>query len=298
MPDRLRRRRRPSGPHGVRRRRVAAPSARAATANAATTPRSRHTSAVDGEVVRVLHRVGRRRTAGSRLLTACSTVGHRVARDEQAAQQDLRDHEQRHELHGLELGLRERADQEPERRAEDRVDDRDQPEQPDRADDVEPEHADAERDRERRLDRGDQAERDGVPDRGSRACPSASPAAARGCRELRSRRVVTEVTRNITMKGNIASSGRPEPVEEVAGQVLEHPPQQGDQHARQHQQHRDGTTVAAQLGEDPGGRPRAGSGRSSRVPLRDRAVDQGQEGALDVVGAGLLPDACRGCRRR
>ena len=54
-----------------------------------------------------------------------------VAGDEESAQQDLRDDDQRHELDGLELGRRERADEQAQRRTEHGVDDRDDAQQPD-----------------------------------------------------------------------------------------------------------------------------------------------------------------------
>jgi hypothetical protein len=38
---------------------------------------------------------------------------HLGATHDQAAEQKLREHERRHELHGLELGVRERAQEEP-----------------------------------------------------------------------------------------------------------------------------------------------------------------------------------------
>ena len=47
-------------------------------------------------------------------------VGHLRPRDEQPAEQDLREDDRRHELHRLELGARERAREEPERHAEHR----------------------------------------------------------------------------------------------------------------------------------------------------------------------------------
>ena len=84
-------------------------------------------------------------------------------------------------------------------------------------------------DRERRLDRGEQRRTRGRSRAGSRACPSASSSSRSRVPRERSRSVVTLVTRNITMNGNIASSAGPEAVEDVAGQVLEHPPQQADQ---------------------------------------------------------------------
>ena len=73
---------------------------------------------------------------------ACEHGGQRVAGHEQAAQEDLREDERGHELHGLELGLRERAHEEPERRSEHGVGDRDQAEHHDRALDVQAEEAD------------------------------------------------------------------------------------------------------------------------------------------------------------
>ena len=71
--------------------------------------------------------------------------------------------------------------------------------------------------------------------------------------EDRSRSVVTDVTRNITMNGMSASSGGPSAVEADARLVPEHPPQQRQDQAGQHQQHRQGPVVAAELGEHPGG---------------------------------------------
>ena len=167
--------------HGVRRRRVAAPSASPPSANATTTSRSCQTWAVSVPRVRWVI-ASTAYESGSTLLTASSTPGSVSRGDEQPAQQDLREDDQRQELDGLELGPREGADEQAERRAEDGVGHRDQAEQPDRALDVEAEQPDAHRDREQRLERRRRGRTRGRTRAGSRACPSASRAAARACR--------------------------------------------------------------------------------------------------------------------
>jgi len=53
-------------------------------------------------------------------------LGHVGTIDEQAGQQELREDQRRHELHGLELRPGERADEQPERHPEQRVGDRQQ----------------------------------------------------------------------------------------------------------------------------------------------------------------------------
>ena len=89
--------------YGVRRRSVAAPRASAATAKPTTTPRSRQTSSGRGARRGDPASRRRRRTAAAGR-DRLEHRGHLVARHEQPAQQDLRDHQQRHELHRLELG--------------------------------------------------------------------------------------------------------------------------------------------------------------------------------------------------
>ena len=91
--------------------------------------------------------------SGSRSEMACRNGGQLVPGDEEPAQQDLRYHDQRHELHGLELRARERADEQPERGAENGVGDRDDDQHPDGSRDVEVEQGQRHDDREARLDR-------------------------------------------------------------------------------------------------------------------------------------------------
>ena len=67
-----------------------------------------------------LEGVGQRHRVGDGLQDA----GHLVAGDEQPAEQQLREDDRGHELHGLELGPGEGADEEAERHAEQRVADR------------------------------------------------------------------------------------------------------------------------------------------------------------------------------
>ena len=81
--------------------------------------------------------------SGSTSETAAQHVRQPVAGHEQPAQQELRQDEGRHELHGLELGPREaRSTSRPERRAEQGVDDGDDDQQPERPGDVEAAHPD------------------------------------------------------------------------------------------------------------------------------------------------------------
>ena len=92
--------------------------------------------------------------------------------------------------------------------------------------DVEAEHPDREARRRAPTGRRPPARTPGRSRAGSRPCPSASRAAARGCPRCARAAWSTLVTRNITMNGKIAEQRRPDPVEDVAGQVVEHPPQQ------------------------------------------------------------------------
>ena len=110
----------------------------------------------------------------------------------------------------------------------------------------------------------------------------------------RSRSVVTEVTRNITMNGNSASSGGPR-LSEHGVVAVEHPPQQREQHARDDEQHRHRAVVAAQLGEHPAGHGERDRAVSCTATSCSRiVVDEGQERALDVVGAGRVAQPLRG----
>ena len=67
----------------------------------------------------------------------------------------------------------------------------------------------------------------------------------------RSRSVVTLVTRNITMNGNIASSAGPNWSKTGVSLNIHH--SKPDQHARQHEQQCEGAAVAAELGQHPAG---------------------------------------------
>ena len=124
--------------HGVRRRRVAAASASASSVTARTIARvardQRGVAAVDRALQPVVG-PGQRQHVRDPL----EHGRHLVARDEQAAEQELRQHERRHELHRLELRLRERAREQAERHAEQRVADREQHDHDDRSLDVEAE---------------------------------------------------------------------------------------------------------------------------------------------------------------
>src|SRR5690242_2487467 len=58
---------------------------------------------------------------GKRARDGVEYVSHLVARHEKAAQEELREHRRRQELHGLELRVGERAHEEAERHAEERI---------------------------------------------------------------------------------------------------------------------------------------------------------------------------------
>ena len=107
-------------------RRVAAARARASRAAPATTATSSHIVpvAVGGppDLLQRLDGVGQRQDGADRLQPA----GHLVDRHEQPAEEELRQHDHRHELHRLELGAGEGAGQQPEGDAEHRVDDGDE----------------------------------------------------------------------------------------------------------------------------------------------------------------------------
>ena len=118
-------------------RRVAAARARASRAAPATTAMSIHIVpvAVGGapDLLQRLDGVGQRQHVADHLQPA----GHLVDRHEQPAEEELRQHDHRHELHRLELGAGEGAGQQAERHAEHGVDDGDEHDEPDRAGDVE-----------------------------------------------------------------------------------------------------------------------------------------------------------------
>ena len=171
-----------------------------------------------------------------------------------------------HELHGLELGARERRDEQPQRGAEHGVGHRDHDEHP---------------------DAGPATSSPSTQTTAARPAPTAprrparTPARSRPRKsplpvgiassrsrvpEDRSRSVVTDVTRNITMNGISASSGGPSELNPLAAGVAEHPPQQRQDQARQHEQHRQGPVVAPQLGQDPRGDGAGDPGAHAAAP--------------------------------
>ena len=96
--------------------------------------------------------------------------------------------------------------------------------------------------------------------------------------DTRSRCIVIDVIRNITISGNTPSMIRQallngDGVPGGCGAVLEHEVHQRDDQARGHQDHRDAAMIGGQLAQDPGGRrevaPRAQ--RAQPVLLRCRA---------------------------
>ena len=248
-------------PEGVRRRRVAAPSATGQREGHHHRDVLPHLRRVTLPTVRNGHRVDR--VGQGQEVADRAQHGGTCPGDEQAAQQDLRDDDQRHELDGLELGLREGADEvrapcpaprRPPRPAQ----------QPDRALDVEAEQADATatassagRRRPGRTPRRSRA--------GSRACPSASPAAARGCR-WSARAAWSRWSRGTSHEREDRQQRRPDTVERSRA-VRRTSTTAGDQQARDHQQHRGGTRVAPQLGEHPTGH-RQGDPRGQPPPPR------------------------------
>ena len=239
----------------------------------------------------------RRSDSGSTLLTASRTAGSCVAGHEQPAQQDLRDHDQRHELHGLELGLREGADEQAERGAEHGVGDRDhgraarpgpatsRPSSPTLS-------ATASAD----WTAATSAEREGVADQEVELAHRHRQQPLERAGE-RSRSVVTLVTRNITMNGNIASSAGPNRSKTDRRAVLEHPPQQRHQQARQHQQHRERCGGRGGAGSAPGRRRRAVIRGFMPLPRR-RSLDQREEGAPRCRRCRSSRGSRSGCRRR
>ena len=111
---------------------------------------------------------------------------------------------------------------------------------------------------------------------------------------MRSRRVATLVTMNMTTNGKTPSSAGPIRSKMSTGQVGVDPGEQAEQHARHHDHQGDGAVVAAQLAQDAA---RGGEGDPASVhaaaPCRPavgrvRGVDQREEGLLGVVGAGAL----------
>ena len=91
-------------------------------------------------------------------------LGHVLTRNEQPAEQDLRKDERGHELHRLELGARERTEEQSERHAEDRVRDRQPDHQQLRVARLEPQQPEADDGHDRRLDGCDRSEREAVAD--------------------------------------------------------------------------------------------------------------------------------------
>ena len=81
---------------------------------------------------------------------------------EQPAQQQLGEDDRGHELHGLELGARESADEQAERHAEHGIADGEQPDQPCAVGGVQAEQHEPDEAHHERLQRGEQPERDAV----------------------------------------------------------------------------------------------------------------------------------------
>ena len=182
---------------------------------------------------------------------ALQQLGHLLARDEQTGEQELGEDERGHELHGVKLRRRERAQEEPERHAEQRVADRqrdDRPGGPGRLDAQQPE---ADERGDRGLHRGEHAERDAV---------------AREQVELAQRRrhqPLERPARALAQHGDLRDGQedhheRNQPDErcadacEAARRLVEHVAQQRQQRRRDDEDQRERAVVAAQLGGDAG----------------------------------------------
>ena len=172
----------------------------------------------------------------------------------------------------------------PERGAEHGVDHRDHHEHPDRPGHVEAEHrarraARRARTAPRRAGRTRARSR-----RGSRPCRSASPAAAPGCRRSAraawSPRSPGTSRRTGTAPAAAGRAGR----SHRAASGVEHPPEQGEHHARQHEQQRERAVVVAQLGEHPD-RDRAGDPRASRACPPTRARNASSTSSVPVAAS-------------
>ena len=237
----------------MRRRRVAAPRASATRVTPTTIAASRDECRVvagDGAREAV---VGPRQRQQHR--DPLEHGRHLVPRHEQAAEEDLGQHERRHELDGLELALRERAREQPERDTQEGVEDCERDDDRDRALDVEPECAERDSRRHRRLHRSDERERDPVA--GEQV-------------ELRERqrhqpleRSRRPLAQHRDRRDQEHDDEREEADERAADAVerlflaLEHVLEQRQQQRRHDQHQRDRPSVAAQLAQDAErGRPR------------------------------------------
>ena len=164
--------------------------------------------------------------------------------------------------------------------------------------DVEPEHADRERRRDDRLDRREQP-RTRARSRATRSPRLIGSVISRSSvPDVRSRSIVTEVTRNITTSGKIPSSGGPT-CWNCCSLLCEEQLQQPEQQQRHEHDQRDRARVVAQLGEQParrGERWRArsraavGCARSgARTPRRGRRCRCRRAGPPAVVAASSRP---------
>ena len=188
---------------------------------------------------------------------------------------------ERHELDGLELGGRERTDEQAQRRAEDGIGDRDHAQQPDGTVDVEPEQTDADRHRQRRLHGRDRAEGEGVADQEVELAHRHREQAFEGAAAAFAQGGHAGDEEHHDEREDREQTG-PETVERCAGQVLEHPPQQGDQQAGQHQQHGQGAVVAADLGEHAAGDGEGPHATASPSTIRRNAPSMSWRVAADL----------------
>src|SRR6266545_5821070 len=193
-------------------------------------------------------------------------VGQDQPRDEESAQQDLGDHDRRHELHRLELRLSEGAHEQPERTPQDGVGHRHDGQQPDRPVDLEAENPDGEGDREDRLKGGQQSEGERVAEQEVALAHRHREQAFEGAAGALAQRGHAGHQEHDDEREHRQQT-RPELVERLPGHVVEHPPQQRDQDAREQHQHRESTAVSAELGEDPGRDGEGDPGVHASTPL-------------------------------
>ena len=276
---------RPGPGQGVRRRSVAEPAASAATANASTIAMSpsdvRGAGGVGGDRPHRVDGVGQRQHVGDRV--QARRAAGRAARAARRAGTAAA----RTPAGTARPGTRSRRTptEQPERRAEHGVDDGDERAAARRAaGDVE---AAAPRSRSRSPPRP--ARRRAAP-KASAYPPSRSPlpsgivSSRSSVPVRRSRRVAMLVTRNITTNGKTPSSGAP--MWSKTGVSLVDPGQQPEQHAGHDDEQAERAGVVPDLAQHAA----AGGERSARGSCRHRsacgprarAVDEGEEGLLDV----------------
>ncbi len=174
-------------------------------------------------------------------------VGHLIPRDEQAAEDDLREHQHRQELHRLELGAREGARQQSQRGAEHGIHHGDQTELPQRPVHVEPADSDRERHRDDGLQGRHHPERQGVADDEVRLAERRRHQSLEGARAtLPQGRDRGDQEHHDEREQR--QDGAAEPVEDTI-LIAEQPGEQPDEKARRNEHQRDRSRVVTELAQ-------------------------------------------------